>query len=326
MDVPDADLIIRSSDLVKFRVHKAVLTMASPFFRDRLSRPQLSDSESVDGLPVVQLPENAELLNCLISMLYPVPPVIPHSYDKVLYLLAACQKYDMIQVLSSIRAEVNRGNFPAPVGTEAFRAYAIASNKILAPEMESAACLTLDHSMTFETLGEGLRFFDGWALRDLARFRKRRRDNLLTCLKSFLHAKGPSSIWAGCSNPMRIELPGGSYKTHPLPSWLYQILSQNINDLKLKVFTHPLSTPSNIRVEYVTAIQAHAGCHVCSRVCMTNGLTFYAELESKLTQARDSVHIFLSLILKYLMIHLPVGTRAQLTQVSGFGDACEVTT
>ena len=199
--------------------------MASPFFRDLLSLPQSSDSESVDGFPVVQLSESAELLNCLISMLYPVDPVAPSSYDKVLYLLAACQKYDMIQVQSSIRAEISRGSFPAPVETEVFRAYAIAYDKGLIPEMENAARLTLDHPMSFETLGEALRCFGGWALRDLARLRKRLRDKLVMCLESFL--KGPSSIWIGCPN---FGLPGVPYSW--LPSWLYQVLSWNISDLE----------------------------------------------------------------------------------------------
>jgi hypothetical protein len=66
--------------------------MASPFFKDLLSLPQPSDSESVDGLPVVQLSEDSELLNSLVSMLYPVHRVIPKSYDKVSYLLAICQQ------------------------------------------------------------------------------------------------------------------------------------------------------------------------------------------------------------------------------------------
>ena len=83
IDVPDANLIIRSSDLVNFRVHKPVLAMASPFFKDLLSLPQPPDSEVVDGLPVVQLSESSELLNSLISILYPVPTVMPNSYDKV---------------------------------------------------------------------------------------------------------------------------------------------------------------------------------------------------------------------------------------------------
>jgi hypothetical protein len=90
-DVPDADLIIRSSDLVNFRVHKPVLDMASPFFKDLLSHSRPSDSEFVDGLPVIQLSEDSGLLNCLISTLYPVRTVIPKSYEKVLYLLATCQ-------------------------------------------------------------------------------------------------------------------------------------------------------------------------------------------------------------------------------------------
>jgi hypothetical protein len=65
--------------------------MASPFFRDLLSLPQPPDGELVDGLPVVQLSEGSELLNTLVSMLYPIPAVIPNSYDKVLYMLAFCQ-------------------------------------------------------------------------------------------------------------------------------------------------------------------------------------------------------------------------------------------
>ena len=81
----DGNLILRSSDLVDFRVHKPVLAMASPFFKDLLSLPQPSDAESVGGIPVVRLFEHSELLNCLVSMLYPVPTVIPKSYEKVLY-------------------------------------------------------------------------------------------------------------------------------------------------------------------------------------------------------------------------------------------------
>jgi len=69
-----------------------VLTMASPIFKGLHTLPQPSDSESVDGLPVVQLSEDSELLNFLISMLYPVRVVIPKSYEKVLYLLATCRQ------------------------------------------------------------------------------------------------------------------------------------------------------------------------------------------------------------------------------------------
>jgi BTB/POZ domain len=92
LDLPDANIIIRSSDLVDFRVHKSVLALASPFFRDLLTLPQPSDSESVDGLPVVEVSEDSELLNCLVSFFYPVCAVTPNSYEKVLYLLVTSQR------------------------------------------------------------------------------------------------------------------------------------------------------------------------------------------------------------------------------------------
>ena len=146
--------------------------MSSPFFKDLLSLPQPSDGELVDGLPVVELPEDAGLLNGLISLLYPINPVIPDSYQKVFALLAVCQKYEMESVQSNIRSAIKLGKFPAPVKAECFIAYAIASGLGLVPEAEDAARLTLDQPMTFESLGEGLRLFKGRALCDLIRFRQ----------------------------------------------------------------------------------------------------------------------------------------------------------
>ena len=299
LDVPDASLIIRSSDLVDFRVHKPVLAMASPFFADLLSLPQPSESESVDGLPVVHFPEDAELLNSLVSMLYPVRPVIPDSYDKVLHLLAACQKYEMVQIQSFIRAEVNRESSPAPVGAEVFRAYAIASSKGLIPEMEKAARLTLDYPMTFESLGEELRFFEGSALHDLARFRKRYKDNLVTCLNSFLQVNnpGPSNVWIGCPD----VTPPQSSGTNPppaLPTWLRRVLSQErdnwfpsfFSPSNSSLFTRPLTTPSSIREKYLTAIKTHPDCNFCLWAHATMGPTFCADLENRLTQAQHEVH------------------------------------
>ena len=171
--MPDASIIVRSSDRANFRVHKSVLAMSSSFFKDLLSLPQPPDDELVDGLPVIQLPEDAGLLNSLISLLYPIPSVIPDSYEKVFASLAACQKYEMESVQSSIRAAIKLGKIPAPIKAEGFSAYAIASSMRLVPEMEDAARLTLGQPMTFESLGEGLRPFKGRALCDLIRYRKR---------------------------------------------------------------------------------------------------------------------------------------------------------
>ena len=126
LQIPDANLILRSADLVDFPVHKSVLAMASPLFRELVSL--LPDGQVVDGLPVVRLSEDAELLMSLISMLYLVLPVMPSSNDKGFSLLTAYQKYEM----DTIQAYIHVSCGPCdPSGTEAFHAYAIASRERL---------------------------------------------------------------------------------------------------------------------------------------------------------------------------------------------------
>ncbi|KAH9000551.1 hypothetical protein EDB86DRAFT_2801869 [Lactarius hatsudake] len=158
-----ADVILQSSDLISFRVHKSTMAISSPFFSDLFSLPQPPNSEVIDGLPVVRVSEDAEVLHSLLTLLYPIPSAIPDSYEKALALLAASQEYNMDTVSSAVRCEIC-----LPTTEEAFRAYAITNSKKLIPEMETAARLTLDHPMTFETIADALPLFKGSALQDLA--------------------------------------------------------------------------------------------------------------------------------------------------------------
>ncbi|KAH9066072.1 hypothetical protein EDB83DRAFT_2675019 [Lactarius deliciosus] len=285
LNLPDASLIVRSSDQVNFRVHKSLLAVSSPFFEDLLSLPQPPDDELIDGLPVIQLSENAGLLNSLISLLYPIAPAIPSSYEKVFALLAACQKYDMESVQSNIRAEIKRGRFPAPAGAESFRAYAIASSMELIPEMESTARLTLDYPMTFESLGEQLRSLKGWELCNLVRYRRRCRDNLVSCLDAFFDVHSRCQIWASCREWTSWSTPG----TTPT-SWLRSFFTSKTAELT-KGFTHAVFSPSTILEGFMVALKnhTHSGCNACARVHM-EGQTFYRELEDVLAQVLDKVN------------------------------------
>ncbi|KAI9450618.1 hypothetical protein BJY52DRAFT_1356337 [Lactarius psammicola] len=252
LDPPHADVMVQSSDLVNFRVNKVVLSVSSPFFADMFALPQPPDNEIIDGLPVVRLSEEAEILNSLLTMLYPVPYVVLDSYCKALQLLAASQKYDMAGVQYSIRTEIESWRPTVLTGTEAFRAFAISSGAQLLPEMEAFARHTLDFPMTLEYLSDELPLFEGWALRDLVRYRKRCRDDFITTLDSFLDSKlTPSNIWVALSR-----------------------------------------TLPNIRGEYLAALNTHIGskdCIPCMRVHALKGEIFCDELENKLTQALDKV-------------------------------------
>ncbi|KAH8984199.1 hypothetical protein EDB86DRAFT_162989 [Lactarius hatsudake] len=321
LDTGEADIIVRTSDLVGFLVHKSVLASSSLVFRDMFTPPDPSNDGTTNGLPVVDISEDAELVRSLITMLYPIPSELPASYDKILALLAAAQKYEMDAVQSSIRAEVACGPPPTLDGAQVFRAYAIASSSGLRPEMEMAARLTLDQPMTFDHLGDELRLFEGRALRELSSFREQCRDNLALCFKSFLDIdSGPSKIWVGCpghkieqlDSARNIFVQGrgrrgpshssgswtGSDETAPvLPPWLQDLFTREIGELKHS-FTRPLIKPSSIRGKYLEALQSHSSpdlCTFCVRVYVMNGEWYCVQLEQALVHSREKASTVFSL-------------------------------
>ncbi len=186
----------------------------------------------------------------------------------------------MTSVQSFIRDEVNREVFPAPKAAEAFRAYAIASGIGLIPEREKAARQTLEHPMTFEILGEGLRLFDGWALRDLANFRRRCRDNLVSCFGSFLKPEEPVPIWMRCNVY-------GHYTNESPPPWLAVNFRKHLDESR-KAFSSPLFNPRNIRGEYLSVLEDHINSHGCVS-CPSGRERICKELEDRLTQAVSKV-------------------------------------
>jgi BTB/POZ domain len=297
--VNEADLIIQSSDFVEFRIHKSMLAFSSQVFRDMFSLPQPSN-EIVDGLPVLRLSEDAELVRALITVLYPIPSELPATYDRVVSLLATAQKYDMPAAQSSIRAEVGHRKLTAQSGDQAFHAFAIASRNNLSPETSTAAHLTLDYSMTLENIGSRLRLFEGWALRSLTIFRRCRRDDMLSCLESFLDGRnGPSKIWFGCPEVTQANSNTrfGVYSSQSLPQWLSKIFTELIAELK-QTFTNPLMQPSSLRKKYLAALGSHTvrtgsgfnpakACEFCFEVHVRQGEEYYTELERNLTLARD---------------------------------------
>jgi hypothetical protein len=289
-----------------------MLAMSSPFFEDMFSlpQPQSSDKEIVDGLPVVQLPEDAEVLSGLIAMLYPLPSKLPYAYDKALMLLAATQKYEMVGLQSRIRLEIQGREFPTLTGPETFRSYAISSSGQLPSEAEKLARLTLEFPMTFEYLCDELPSFKGWALRDLVGFRKRCRDNIVSCFGSFLNlSQPPFNIWIPCTNATSTT--NSSYcqycgrhtnYSYSNPStangttavWLTQLFQKHLDESR-EAFSKSLFNPQSIRGLYLTALKDHINlmstCVSCTKVHSLEGEKFCKELTDRLTVALSEVRI-----------------------------------
>ncbi|OBZ74093.1 hypothetical protein A0H81_06248 [Grifola frondosa] len=75
-DREDADIVLCSSDLVHFRVHSAILRMASPYLRDKLteSSQELPDcckesTTALRSLPVITLAEDSLTISSLGCLL-----------------------------------------------------------------------------------------------------------------------------------------------------------------------------------------------------------------------------------------------------------------
>lgn len=68
---PTADIVLRSGgpDIVEFRAHRTILSIASPVFETMFSLPQPGAEKS---LPVCDLSEDPNTLQALLKFVYPV--------------------------------------------------------------------------------------------------------------------------------------------------------------------------------------------------------------------------------------------------------------
>jgi hypothetical protein len=135
---PSADVILRPSDGVEFRVHKAVLSAASDFFQDMFSLPQYSSTDSPRDLPVFPVEEDAHALNSLLRLVYPVPDPPLESLKLVTSVVAAAEKYQMEEDLSITKKAWLDCAEQHPV-----RAFALAYRHRWEDEVRAAARLTL---------------------------------------------------------------------------------------------------------------------------------------------------------------------------------------
>jgi len=96
-DDPRADLVLRSSDGVNFRVFKIILSLASSVFADMFTLP--SPPASSDEPPVVMLPEDADTLDLALRHCYPIrsPEVVKQRDARVLLEFARKYQVDLIE-------------------------------------------------------------------------------------------------------------------------------------------------------------------------------------------------------------------------------------
>lgn len=69
LSFPDGDLVLRSIDNIDFRIHSAILRVASGFFSDMSQLPQSSDS--TPKAEFLRMEETSDILDIVLRLLYP---------------------------------------------------------------------------------------------------------------------------------------------------------------------------------------------------------------------------------------------------------------
>ncbi|KAG2345769.1 hypothetical protein BDR05DRAFT_960038 [Suillus weaverae] len=144
-----ADIILRSSDDVYFRVFRCILALASPFFEAMFDLPQPrrshSNDEMLDGLDVIQVSESSRTLDMLLRFCYPAAVKDPSMEDMndVEEVLEAAMKYGMEEVEERVRKAMVA---PSLLESKPMHILAIACRFGLEPEARTAAKYSLHHT------------------------------------------------------------------------------------------------------------------------------------------------------------------------------------
>ncbi|KAF8555644.1 hypothetical protein OG21DRAFT_832006 [Imleria badia] len=146
-DHAKADIILRSSDNIDFRVFKLFLSLASLSFEKLFEIPQPTEASNVqgikDGLAVIRVQENSKTLDTLLRFCYPCTladdPKLEVLKDLV-DVLAAARKYSLTTIERKVYQALSN---PKILEAEPLRCFAIARRGRAHEETILAAKYTL---------------------------------------------------------------------------------------------------------------------------------------------------------------------------------------
>ena len=127
----DSDLILRSADGQEFGVHKSILSLASPVFRNMFSFPQPPSEPT--KVPEVELYETREVIDVFLRCIYQIPKPTVNDLELLEALVATADKYEAQIVLNMVESWLVA---PENLKEDPLRAYAIACNS---PDLRKSA-------------------------------------------------------------------------------------------------------------------------------------------------------------------------------------------
>ncbi len=208
---PDAEIILRSSDQVDFRVFKLFLSLASPVFKDMFATSAAStggdnSDDTKDGLPIIPVTERGAIRSeTLLIMCYPMaiidPPVVTELKSLHL-LLGAAIKYDVQRVEKYARGWLVEPHFLA---TDPLWVFAIACRWNLEEEARVAAKFAVGQPILERPLREELDFMTARQLYGLLQYNGRCTTAMKEVISDFEWIDRSSFCWFGCGCCEEVE-------------------------------------------------------------------------------------------------------------------------
>ena len=159
----DGDVILRagagSDSRNNFRVHKFILSLASPVFKDMFTFPQPSDQNENEhpDIPVVDIPDSPEVVDTILRYIYPgveLPKITEISILSALF--SAADKYN----IASMRP-VLKESLKIFLPREPFGVYIIACRFGLLEEAKEATRVSNSRSMLNKGYHEAVQHISG---------------------------------------------------------------------------------------------------------------------------------------------------------------------
>ena len=306
-DHPKADIILRSSDNIDFRVFRLFLSLASPFFETLFDIPQPADEnedqEVRDGLAVVPVTEDSKTLDALLRFCYPCTladdPKLEVLQD-AMEVLEAARKYSLDVIEKKARQAIAS---PKILEAEPLRCFAVAHRGRLREETLLAAKYTLTQPLIPSWFQE-IDLITATDLLSLLTYHKRCAD-AVSSLKLDLswitshYGSQQACSWLSCRDPYRgsscgcanssalkYRLSWFSYS----PQWWENFMEETFAELRDKPSKGTVKAVSEKTVQSVKL----QNCGICSPR-ITEGMrefleVFAQQIEEKVSQVTSAIH------------------------------------
>ncbi|KAJ3543578.1 hypothetical protein NM688_g5839 [Phlebia brevispora] len=325
-DDPDADLILRTSDNVTFRLLSLFMSRASYVFRDMMAMPLPSTTgatamEYVDGKPLVRVTEDGKTMDAFLRCCYPVPrPILDISQLAAMYALG--DKYDVEAVKSHAVNELSRYT---PQTEYSLRAYVLACHFGLADEAMRAARETLnlpkETILTLTSMPE-LKLIPASSLAHLLEYRQKCMDEVAKIFTPRWHLacfwKGRYPLWdryihggPGCSceiscgevdgeDPHSSSEDEDDYDVDVDPKctkfwvkrWCARYMNAMANSIREDRLTVPIRDAVKGRDAMAQAVAAATRCRSCGQKCVKEFLRLLKSIDADVERTIYSVGSF----------------------------------